>query len=257
MTRSVWLGHVLICTYLASCFNAPAGTGVKRASLATSCNIVGYVYKATNSYVFAGCCYESAMGGAVSLEELFRGQLEPGPEGDKVAIWDVKQQNYTMYMKARDGRFYSTNHGLHVPVDTRVPAGAALWIIRKNPESVITLTGQLPAPSTITNSLVGATNYPVNMICYPYPVAVSVQDFLNASHGAQASDDPAKADKLTLWSPRGDPDVRLGLKGDGKWHDLRGWATNAPSTRVIEACEGVCFQGSKPIQWVVSRPGRL
>ena len=247
---------VLSWAFLSASPDVTASAGVKPSDLATSCNMLGFVSKATNLHVFAGCCYESARGGPVSLEELFGNQLAPGPDGDKVAIWDVTQQNYTMYMKAGDGRFYSTSRGMHVPVDTRV-AGTALWIIRKDPDSVITLMGRVPDQAIITNSLVGATNYPVNMICYPYPVPVSVQDFINTSHGAQASDDPAKADKLTLWNARGLPDVRLGLKSDGKWHDLRGWATNAPSTRVIEVSEGVCFQASRPIMWVVNRPGRF
>jgi hypothetical protein len=250
-------GIVLSWVFLASSLDATAGDRVKSSDLTTSCNIVGFVNKPTNSHVFAGCCYESIGGGPISLEELLGDQLSPGPDGDKVAIWDVLRQNYTIYMKERDGRFYSTNRDIHDPVDARVPAGTALWLIRKNPDSVISLNGQVTLRDAITNSLVGATNYPVNMICYPYNVNVSVQDFLNASHGAQVSDDPAKADKLTLWNARGLLDVQLGLKGDGKWHDLLGWTTNAPSTRVIEMGEGVCFQASRPIMWVVRRPYRF
>ncbi|MEI8139141.1 MAG: hypothetical protein WCI03_04660 [bacterium] len=255
MKRFIWLGALLSWVFLAGSFDAIAGARVKGSELATTCNIVGFVNKDVNSYVFAGCCYESiSRRGPISLEELLGAQFSPGPDGDKVAMWDVTNQNYTEYMKAKDGRFYSRSRGMHVLVDTSVPVGAALWIIRKNPDSVITLAGQYSARAVITNSLVGATNYPANMICYPYPVDMSVQNFINTSHGAQVSDDPAKADKLTLWNARGLLDVQLGLKGDGKWHVLLGWATNAPSTRVIEMGEGVCFQASRPMMWVVRRP---
>jgi hypothetical protein len=257
MKGFVWSGVVLNLILLASSFDATAGTRGKVSELATSCNVVGVTHKGTNSHVFAGCCYESIRGAPITLEELFGDQFAPEPNGDEVAIWDVTHQNYTMYMKARDGRFYSTSRGMYVPVDTRVPAGTALWIIRKNPDSVITLMGQMSTRDAITNSLVGGTNYPINMICYPYPAVVSVQDFLNTNHGAQASDDPEKADKLTLWTANGRVDVKLGLKRDGKWHDINGWATNAPSIRVIEATEGVCFQASRPIVWVVNRPYRF
>lgn len=255
MKRVVSLGIVVGWVFLASLSEAAAGDRVGRAVPATSCNMVGFVNTATNSYVFTGCCYESVWGGPLSLKELLGDQLEAGSKGDKVAIWDAERQCYTMYMKDRDGRFRSTNFGTQAPVDPLVPAGTALWIIRKNPDSLISLTGSCPARAAITNSLVGATNHPLNMICYPYPVDVSVQDFINTTHGAQASDDPAKADKLTLWDARGVPDVRLGLKGDGKWHNLKGWAANAPSTRVIKVGEGVGFWASRPITWVVHRPG--
>jgi len=258
MKGFVWMGVVFGWVFLAVAFDATAEVRVKGSDLATTCNIVGFVNKDVNSYVFAGCCYESiSTRGPTSLEELLGDQFTPGPNGDKVAIWDVTNQNYTEYMKAKDGRFYSRSRGMHVQVDTSVPVGTALWIIRKNPDSVITLAGQYSNRAVITNSLVGATNYPANMICYPYPVDMSVQNFINTSHGAQASDDPKKADKLSLWTPKGMHDVQLGLKGDGKWHDLRGWATNAPSTRIIKACEGVCFQASQPITWIVPRPSEL
>lgn len=258
MKRFIASGIILSWVFLATSSGAAtAGAGVKGACSPISCNVVGFVNSATNSHVFAGCCYEAIGGGSMSLEELFGKQFTPGPNGDKVAIWDATKQNYAEYMKAQDGRFYSTRRGMFDPVDVRVPAGTALWIIRKNPDSVIVMAGEYSNRAVITNSLVGATNYPANMICYPYPVDMSVQNFINTSHGAQASDDPKKADKLSLWTEKGMHDVQLGLKADGKWHELRGWATNAPSTRIIKACEGVCFQASQPITWIVPRPSGL
>ena len=103
MKGFVWSGIVLSCVFLASSLDASAGDRVKSSDLATSCNMVGYVNKPMKSHVFAGCCYESPGGGPISLEELFGDQLAPGQDGDKVAIWDVLHQNYTIYMKNSDG----------------------------------------------------------------------------------------------------------------------------------------------------------
>ncbi len=102
MKRFVWFGILLSWVFLAVSFDATAGACVKASDLATSCNIIGFVNKAVNSYVFAGCCYESIGGDPVTLEELLGDQFAPGQDGDKVAIWDVTNQNYTEYMKAKD-----------------------------------------------------------------------------------------------------------------------------------------------------------
>ena len=144
MKRFLWSGLFLSWVFLAASFDATAGARGKASDLATSCNAVGFSIKTTNSHVFVGCCYVSRGDEPISLEELLGDQFTSGPNGDKVAIWDATKQNYFTYEKARDGRFYSTSRGMHVPVDTRVPAGTALWLIRKNPDSVIVLTGAIP-----------------------------------------------------------------------------------------------------------------
>jgi len=63
MKQFVWFGLILSWVFLSTSFYVTAGTRIKASDLMTSCNVAGFVNRATNSYVFAGCCYES-IGGA-------------------------------------------------------------------------------------------------------------------------------------------------------------------------------------------------
>ena len=235
------------------------GATVQANSLATTCNMVGFVNVptgGTNQYTCVGMNFQSIGGRFGSLSDLLGSQLRKSDQLDKsskVMLWDADAQQFVAYGLKKDGQFYAVNEWLTARPYRKPLRPGSVMLVQGGVER-LTICGEACQADAVTNSLAGGPARPLNLICYPYPVPVDVQRFISIADGAQASDVMAQADRLTLWDATKRSFVTLGLKADGKWHPLNNWAANKPYTGVIKPGEGAYFQSSRPIIWVVRRP---
>jgi len=255
------------------------------SSTATSVNAVGYIrldVSGTNMfplgqskltmmaspYVPVGA---GTTGGIFTLDKMIGNNLHAGDSvsnADQVLFWDPAQTNYlTAFLNSGGANTNLLNRwcyqvGANLALCATNAAfnlypGRGLWIRNRGASTNLLLMGEVPGADTNTN-LISAG---LQMVAYPFPVAVNVQALLTTNDGAYASSSPNAADQMIFWTgtnyltvflnDASGPDSNLYWK----WCYMQG-QSRVLATNDINPGDGFWYRrrGSGPFNWIEAKP---